>query len=56
MSVAATPAQAGQKLIVDESSVNLTLMRSTFEPLGYEITATHSVQEGLALAAQHRRT
>jgi two-component system cell cycle response regulator len=46
------PKQA-RMLIVDDSSVNLTLMRSTFEPLGYEITATHSVQEGLALAAQH---
>jgi two-component system cell cycle response regulator len=40
-------------LIVDDSPVNLSLMRSTFEPLGYEVIATHSVQQGLALAAEY---
>ena len=37
-------------LVVDNSPVNIELLRSTFEPFGYEIVAARSVTEGLALA------
>ena len=40
-------------LAVDDSPVNLSLMRSTFEPLGFDVTATRSVEEALTLAAQN---
>jgi two-component system cell cycle response regulator len=37
-------------LVVDNSPVNLILMRSTLEPFGYRIRTAGSVQEGLDLA------
>ncbi len=37
-------------LVVDNSPVNISLMRSTLEPFGYKVLAGGSVEEGLALA------
>ncbi len=50
-----TPARGpshARLLVVDDSPVNLSLMRSTFEPLGFDVTTTRSVQDGLTLAAR----
>src|SRR6266446_1173894 len=41
-------------LTVDNSPVNLQLVRSTLEPFGYTIISAHSVSKGLALVRQHR--
>jgi two-component system cell cycle response regulator len=47
----AAPAQSGTTiLVVDNSPVNLTLMRSTLEPFGYRVRTAGSVKEGLELA------
>jgi CheY-like chemotaxis protein len=37
-------------LLVDNSPVNVKLMKSTLEPCGYEVLAAAGVAEGLALA------
>jgi|SRR5947208_6107281 len=39
-------------LVVDDSPVNLTLMRSILEPFGYKVTTVHSAREALELARQ----
>jgi len=39
-------------LVVDNSPVNIELLRSTFEPFGYEIIAAQNIQEGLGLALE----
>jgi len=45
------PAQRGASiLVVDNSPVNLSLMRSTLEPFGYLICTAASVKDGLELA------
>jgi len=41
-------------LVVDDSRVNLNLVRSTLEPFGYSVVAAQSVQEGLSVARQQR--
>jgi two-component system cell cycle response regulator len=41
-------------LVVDNSPVNVQLVRSTLEPFGYTVIAARSVPEGLELARQHR--
>lgn len=53
-----TPAQRPQSsratiLVVDNSPVNMQLVRSTLEPCGYTIIAARNVPEGLELARQH---
>lgn len=40
-------------LVVDNSPVNIQLVRSTLEPFGYTIIAARNVPEGLELARQH---
>lgn len=40
-------------LVVDNSPVNIQLVRSTLEPFGYTIIAARNVLEGLELARQH---
>jgi two-component system cell cycle response regulator len=42
-----------QVLVVDDSQVNRTLMRSILEPFGYEVCATRSAAEGLTAARRH---
>ena len=37
-------------LVVDNSPINLELMRSLFEPFGYTVVTARSVQDGLDLA------
>jgi two-component system cell cycle response regulator len=39
-------------LMVDNSPVNIELLRSTFEPFGYEIIAAQNIGEGLRLARE----
>jgi two-component system, cell cycle response regulator len=39
-------------LVVDDSYINRDLLRSTLEPLGYQVTLARTVEEGLALARQ----
>jgi two-component system cell cycle response regulator len=39
-------------LVVDNSPVNLDVVRSTLEPFGYDVIAAKKVQEALALARQ----
>jgi two-component system cell cycle response regulator len=39
-------------LVVDNSYINIELLKSTFEPFGYEIIAAQDIQEGLRLAAE----
>ncbi|MBI1926086.1 response regulator [Candidatus Poribacteria bacterium] len=39
-------------LVLDNSYVNIDLLRSTLEPFGYAIISANSVREGLALARQ----
>ena len=39
-------------LVMDNSYVNIDLLRSTLEPFGYEVISANSVREGLALARQ----
>ena len=39
---------------MDNSPVNIELLRSIFEPFGYEITAAQNIQEGLRLARERR--
>jgi CheY-like chemotaxis protein len=39
-------------LAVDNSPVNIDLLRSIFEPFGYEITSAQNIQEGLRLARE----
>jgi CheY-like chemotaxis protein len=39
-------------LAVDNSYVNIELLRSIFEPFGYEIIAAQNIQEGLGLARE----
>ena len=50
---AATPAAGGRTvLVVDNSPVNLSLMRSTLQPFGYEVLSAGSVREALQIAQQ----
>ena len=39
-------------LVVDNSYVNIELLRSIFEPFGYEIIAAQNIREGLHLARE----
>ena len=41
-------------LVVDNSPVNIMLLRSTFEPFGYNIIAAQNIQEGLSLARKRK--
>ena len=41
-------------LVVDNSPVNIMLLRSTFEPFGYKIIAAQNIQEGLTLARERK--
>lgn len=47
-----TKPKRGTILVVDNSPVNLHLMRSTLEPFGYKVITTSTVQEGLQVARQ----
>jgi two-component system cell cycle response regulator len=47
------PRRRPRILVVDNSPVNLILMRSTLEPFGYHITTASSVKEGLDLAREN---
>ncbi len=40
-------------LVVDDSEVNLNLMRSTLEPLGYEVLAANAPADAIGLARRH---
>src|SRR5262249_8664982 len=46
------PAKHVTILVVDNSLINLSLMRSTLEPCGYDIITTEGVRQALALARQ----
>jgi two-component system, cell cycle response regulator len=46
------PAKRATILAVDNSAVNLALLRSTFEPFGFEVLTAQSPSEGRALARQ----
>ena len=39
-------------LVVDDSHINRELIRSTLEPLGYQVILAPNVEQGLALARQ----
>jgi two-component system, cell cycle response regulator len=39
-------------LVVDNSPVNIELLRSIFEPFGYEILAAQNIRQGLRLARE----
>lgn len=39
-------------LVVDDSHINRELIRSTLEPLGYQVIFAPNVEQGLALARQ----
>jgi two-component system, cell cycle response regulator len=41
-------------LVVDNSAVNIELVRSIFEPFGYEIMAAQNIHEGLRLAHERQ--
>jgi CheY-like chemotaxis protein len=41
-------------LVVDDSAVNLNLMRTLLEPSAYEVQTADSVNEGLRMARQSR--
>ncbi len=41
-------------LVVDDAPVNLSLQRSIFEPLGYEVLTAGGMRQGLSLARQRR--
>ena len=41
-------------LVIDDSEVNLNLMRTLFEPAGYRIFTAADPHEALAIAQQHR--
>jgi two-component system cell cycle response regulator len=41
-------------LVVDNSPVNIELLRSIFEPFGYQILAAQNIQDGLNLARTAR--
>jgi two-component system cell cycle response regulator len=48
------PAGSGPRILaVDNSPVNLSLVRSTLEPFGYQITTADSVKEALALVRRN---
>lgn len=44
------PVHCGTVLVADDHSVNLNLMRSLLEPLGYAVLLAHGMTEALALA------
>lgn len=48
----ARPATRATILVVDNSSVNLELVRSTFEPFGYQVIPANGAQEALTFAQQ----
>jgi len=48
------PVKLGTILALDNSSVNLELIRGTFEPFGYEVVTAGNVAQALALARQRR--
>jgi two-component system cell cycle response regulator len=49
-----SPGTRGRVLVVDDSAVNLNLMRTLLEPSGYEVQTADSVNEGLRMARQSR--
>jgi two-component system, cell cycle response regulator len=49
-----SPAARGKVLVVDDSAVNLNLMRTLLEPSGYAVNTTNSVNEALRMARQSR--
>jgi two-component system, cell cycle response regulator len=49
-----SPAIRGRVLAVDDSAVNLNLMRTLLEPAGYEVRTAEGVNEALAMARQCR--
>ncbi|MHB2020399.1 MAG: response regulator [Candidatus Xenobia bacterium] len=48
------PDRSGTVLVVDDSALNLDLMRSMLEPSGYRVVTATSVREGLLLAHEDR--
>jgi len=50
----APPLSSGARILaVDNSPVNLSLVRSTLEPFGYQVTTADSVKEALALVRRN---
>jgi CheY-like chemotaxis protein len=37
-------------LVVDNSGINIELLKSTFEPFGYEVIAAENIREGFRMA------
>ncbi|HLY97870.1 MAG TPA: response regulator [Candidatus Angelobacter sp.] len=52
-SAAAVASGRATILVVDDVAVNLDLIRSTLEPSGYTVIATHSVEEALRLIQEN---
>ncbi len=50
----ASPIAEATILVVDDSPVNLDLIRSTLEPSGYSVLVAKSVEEGIAMARAKR--
>ncbi len=50
---ASLPPRRATILVVDDSAINLSLVRSTLEPFGYEVIAVQRPEEVVELARQH---